>query len=47
VQKQKLTSFFNSGLWVAFPAYMTIVFGTDIIQGLDMAAESASSKKRN
>ncbi|RMZ66535.1 c6 transcription factor [Pyrenophora seminiperda CCB06] len=35
-----------NGLWVAFPAYMTIVFGTDIIHGLDMAAES-SSKKRN
>ncbi|CAO2653171.1 Nn.00g025820.m01.CDS01 [Neocucurbitaria sp. VM-36] len=35
-----------NGLWVIFPAYMTIVFSADILQGLDIAAE-ASAKKRN
>ncbi|KAF1829012.1 hypothetical protein BDW02DRAFT_190666 [Decorospora gaudefroyi] len=34
-----------NGLWVAFPAYMTVVFGTDILQGLDTAAESSSKKR--
>ena len=33
----------NSGLWVVFPAYMTIVFGTDILEALDLAAESSSA----
>ncbi|EDU39468.1 EBP domain containing protein [Pyrenophora tritici-repentis] len=36
-----------NGLWVAFPMYMTIVFGSDIIQGLDMAAGLSSSKKHD
>ncbi|PSN67921.1 hypothetical protein BS50DRAFT_492339 [Corynespora cassiicola Philippines] len=34
-----------NGLWVIFPAYMTVVFGSDIIEGLDVAATSA--KKSN
>ncbi|KAH7082187.1 hypothetical protein FB567DRAFT_100019 [Paraphoma chrysanthemicola] len=33
-----------NGLWVLFPAYMTVVFGSDIIQALDIAAESSSKK---
>ncbi|KAF2824709.1 hypothetical protein CC86DRAFT_296392 [Ophiobolus disseminans] len=33
-----------NGLWVIFPAYMTIVFGSDIIQALDIAAESSPKK---
>lgn len=36
---------FCSGLWVIFPAYMTVVFGTDILQALDIAAESSSKKR--
>lgn len=34
----------SSGLWIIFPTYMTIVFGSDIIKALDIAA-GASSKK--
>ncbi|KAF1843061.1 uncharacterized protein K460DRAFT_367993 [Cucurbitaria berberidis CBS 394.84] len=34
-----------NGLWVIFPAYMTVVFGTDILQGLDIAAASSSKKR--
>ncbi|KAF2875439.1 hypothetical protein BDV95DRAFT_484243 [Massariosphaeria phaeospora] len=33
-----------NGLWVVFPAYMTIVFGSDILEGLDAAVESSSKK---
>jgi hypothetical protein len=36
---------FFSGLWVIFPAYMTVVFGTDILKALDIAAESSSKKR--
>lgn len=35
-----------NGLWVIFPAYMTVVFGSDIVKALDIAAD-ASSKKTN
>ena len=28
----------TSGLWILFPAYMTIVFGSDILHGLDLIA---------
>ncbi|KAF1958369.1 hypothetical protein CC80DRAFT_408964 [Byssothecium circinans] len=35
-----------NGMWVIFPAYMTITFGADILAGLDAGTES-SSKKRN
>ncbi|KAF2114516.1 hypothetical protein BDV96DRAFT_100208 [Lophiotrema nucula] len=37
-----------NGLWVIFPAYMTVVFGTDIMEALDIASESsdAASKKK-
>jgi hypothetical protein len=35
----------NSGLWVIFPTYMTIVFGSDILQALDIAAESTAVKE--
>ncbi|KAI4655054.1 hypothetical protein J4E85_002930 [Alternaria conjuncta] len=34
-----------NGLWVIFPAYMTVVFGTDILQALDIAADSSSKKR--
>jgi hypothetical protein len=34
-----------NGLWVIFPAYMTVVFGTDILQALDIATESSSKKR--
>lgn len=49
VTKEKQTNFSISGLWVIFPAYMTIVFGADLLKALDMAVESSSSsssKKR-
>lgn len=36
-----------SGLWVIFPAYMTVVFGSDIIAALDIAAGAESGKKEN
>lgn len=43
-----LTLFFfygvMNGLWVILPAYMTVVFGSDILQALDIAAESSSKK---
>ncbi|KAF2020607.1 hypothetical protein BU24DRAFT_3891 [Aaosphaeria arxii CBS 175.79] len=32
-----------NGLWLAFPAYMTVVFGADILEGLDLATESSSA----
>ncbi|KAF2183243.1 hypothetical protein K469DRAFT_583835 [Zopfia rhizophila CBS 207.26] len=32
-----------NGLWVIFPAYMTTVFGADIIEALDLATESSSA----
>ncbi|XP_014554270.1 hypothetical protein COCVIDRAFT_28664 [Bipolaris victoriae FI3] len=35
-----------NGLWIIFPSYMVIVFGTDIITALDYASDP-SSKKRN
>ncbi|KAJ8117528.1 hypothetical protein OPT61_g1289 [Boeremia exigua] len=34
-----------NGLWVIFPAYMTIVFGSDIIQALDLATDSSAEKE--
>lgn len=34
-----------NGLWVIFPAYMTVVFGADILKALDIA--SGASKKEN
>ncbi|KAB2109306.1 hypothetical protein AG0111_0g3118 [Alternaria gaisen] len=34
-----------NGLWVIFPAYMTVVFATDILQALDIATESSSKKR--
>jgi len=34
----------TSGLWVIFPAYMTVVFGSDIIHALDIAAEPTATK---
>jgi hypothetical protein len=34
-----------SGLWVILPAYMTVVFGTDILQALDFAVESSTKKR--
>ncbi|KAH8708561.1 hypothetical protein GQ44DRAFT_627735 [Phaeosphaeriaceae sp. PMI808] len=34
-----------NGLWVLFPAYMTIVFGSDIIRALDIATESSYKKR--
>ncbi|KAF2621258.1 hypothetical protein BU25DRAFT_495910 [Macroventuria anomochaeta] len=34
-----------NGLWVIFPTYMTIVFGSDIIQALDIAAETTTKKE--
>ncbi|KAL5116452.1 hypothetical protein ACEQ8H_005688 [Pleosporales sp. CAS-2024a] len=37
---------FMNGLWVVLPAYMTAVFGADILQALDFAA-GVSSKKTN
>ncbi|KAF1919148.1 mitochondrial inner-membrane-bound regulator-domain-containing protein [Ampelomyces quisqualis] len=33
-----------NGLWVIFPAYMTVVFGSDILQALDIATDSLSKK---
>lgn len=33
-----------NGLWVVFPAYMTVVFGSDILKALDIASEPASKK---
>jgi hypothetical protein len=35
----------NSGLWVIFPAYMTVVFGSDILQALDNATETPAEKE--
>ncbi|KAF2260321.1 hypothetical protein CC78DRAFT_473186 [Lojkania enalia] len=37
-----------NGLWVILPAYMTVVFGSDILEALDVASESSSaaSKKK-
>ena len=35
----------NSGLWVIFPAYMTVVFGSDILQALDDAAEVSEKEE--
>lgn len=37
-----------NGLWVIFPAYMTIVFGADLLEALDLASESsfADAKKK-
>ncbi|KAF1994722.1 hypothetical protein P154DRAFT_526888 [Amniculicola lignicola CBS 123094] len=37
-----------NGLWVVFPAYMTLTFGSDILEALDLASESSSaaSKKK-
>lgn len=34
-----------NGLWVILPAYMTIVFGTDLVTALDMAVESSAKKR--
>lgn len=34
-----------NGLWVIFPAYMTVVFGTDILQALDIAADPLPKKR--
>ncbi|KAF3040705.1 hypothetical protein E8E12_006297 [Didymella heteroderae] len=34
-----------NGLWVIFPAYMTVVFGSDILQALDNATEAPSEKE--
>lgn len=34
-----------NGLWVVFPAYMTIVFGSDILQALNVASGSAIEKQ--
>lgn len=36
-----------NGLWILFPSYMVYVFGTEILQGLDLAsgASSTSLKK--
>ncbi|KAH6122775.1 hypothetical protein HBI64_155880 [Parastagonospora nodorum] len=36
-----------NGLWVIFPAYMTVVFGSDILTALDIAASASSTKKEN
>jgi len=33
-----------NGLWIAFPAYMTVVFGSDILKALDIASEPTSKK---
>ncbi|KAH7136022.1 hypothetical protein B0J11DRAFT_426523 [Dendryphion nanum] len=32
-----------NGLWIIFPAYMTLVFGADLFEALDLASESASA----
>jgi hypothetical protein len=34
-----------NGLWVIFPAYMTVVFGSDILQALDDAADVSHDKE--
>ncbi|KAJ4400147.1 hypothetical protein N0V91_008938 [Didymella pomorum] len=34
-----------NGLWVIFPAYMTVVFGSDILQALDSATETPAEKE--
>ncbi|KAG9198760.1 hypothetical protein G6514_009624 [Epicoccum nigrum] len=34
-----------NGLWVIFPAYMTIVFGSDLVQALDVASGAADKKE--
>ncbi|KAF3044212.1 hypothetical protein E8E11_008606 [Didymella keratinophila] len=34
-----------NGLWVIFPAYMTVVFGSDILQALDDAAEVSEKEE--
>jgi len=33
-----------NGLWFALPAYMTVVFGSDIVKALDIAAETTTKK---
>jgi hypothetical protein len=33
-----------SGLWVALPAYMTVVFSSDMVKALDIAAETSTKK---
>ncbi|KAF2476969.1 uncharacterized protein BDR25DRAFT_42610 [Lindgomyces ingoldianus] len=35
-----------NGLWIVFPAYMTIVFGADISEALDIATDSSSASKK-
>lgn len=35
----------NSGLWVVLPAYMTAVFGSDLVQALDVASGAADEKE--
>jgi hypothetical protein len=39
----------TSGLWIIFPTYMTIVFGSDILEALDLIAveEAPLSAKKN
>lgn len=34
-----------NGLWIAFPAYMTIVFGLDILKALDIASSEPTCAK--
>jgi hypothetical protein len=31
-------------LWVALPAYMTVVFSSDMVKALDIAAETSTKK---
>jgi hypothetical protein len=33
-----------NGLWVALPAYMTVVFSSDMVKALDIAAETSTKK---
>jgi len=42
---QNFVLILNSGLWVIFPAYMTVVFGSDILQALDNAAEVSAKEE--
>jgi hypothetical protein len=41
-----LTVHFHSGLWVLFPSYMVYVFGTEILQGLDLASGASSTSSK-
>ncbi|KAF2994351.1 hypothetical protein E8E13_000694 [Curvularia kusanoi] len=34
-----------NGLWVIFPAYMTAVFGSDLVQALDIASGASGEKE--